>query len=126
MELKQIDTPNAPGAIGAYSQAIAVGELVYTSGTLPVDPATKAIPEDIKSQATRVLDNLKAILEAAGSGMDKVVKSSIFLADINDFKAVNEVYATYFSKPYPARCCYQVAALPLGAKVEIEMVAAKR
>lgn len=124
-ELKQIDTPNAPSAVGAYSQAIAVGDFVFTSGNLPIDPVSKAMPEDIKAQATVALQNVKAILEAAGTGMNKVVKATVFLADIDDFGAVNEVYATYFSKPYPARSCFAVKTLPLGARVEIEVIAAK-
>ncbi len=125
-EITQIDSPNAPGAVGAYSQAIGLDSFIFTSGSLPIDPETKVMPEDIREQATRVLSNLKAILETAGSGMDKVVKATIFLADINDFAAVNEVYSGFFKKPYPARSCYAVAALPLGAKVEIEVVAVKK
>lgn len=124
-ELKQIDTPNAPSAVGAYSQAIAVGDFVFTSGNLPIDPVSKAMPDDIKAQANLALQNAKAILEAAGTGMNKVVKSTVYLADINDFGAVNEVYSTFFSKPFPARSCFAVKALPLGAKVEIEVIAAK-
>lgn len=124
-EPKQIDTPNAPSAVGAYSQGITIGDFVFTSGQLPIDPVSKAMPEDIKAQAAMALSNVKAILEAAGSGMNKVVKATVFLADINDFAAVNEVYATFFAKPFPARSCFAVAALPLGARVEIEVVAAK-
>lgn len=124
-ELKQIDTPNAPSAVGAYSQAIAVGDFVFTSGNLPIDPVSKAMPDDIKAQANLALQNAKAILEAAGTGMNKVVKSTVYLADINDFGAVNEVYSTFFAKPFPARSCFAVKALPLGAKVEIEVIAAK-
>ena len=124
-KLEPIDSPKAPAAVGPYSQAIAVGNLVYTSGSLPLDPATKAMPEDIKAQATQALTNLKGILEAAGSGMDRVVKATVFLTDIKDFAAVNEVYATFFAKPFPARSCFAVAALPLGAKVEIELVASR-
>lgn len=124
-ELKQIDTPNAPSAVGAYSQAIAVGDFVFTSGNLPIDPVSKAMPDDIKAQANLALQNAKAILEVAGTGMNKVVKSTVYLADINDFGAVNEVYSTFFSKPFPARSCFAVKALPLGAKVEIEVIAAK-
>ncbi len=124
-ERVQIDTANAPAAVGAYSQAIQIGDFVFTSGTLPIDPKTKAMPDDIKAQANQTLINLKAVLEAAGTSLDKVVKATIFLADIKDFQAVNEVYSTFFSKPFPARSCIQVAAIPLGAKVEIEVVAAK-
>lgn len=124
-ELKQIETASAPVAVGAYSQAIEVGGLVYTSGSLPLDPETKKMPEDIKEAAKQALTNIKNILEAAGTGMNKVIKTTIYLVDINDFAAVNEIYATFFSKPYPARSCFAVAALPLGARVEIEAVAAK-
>lgn len=124
-ELKQIDSKNAPGAVGAYSQGIAVGDFIFTSGSLPIDPTSKAMPEDIKAQANLALTNIKGILEEAGSGMGKVIKATIYLADINDFQAVNEVYAGFFGKPYPARSCFAVAALPLGAKVEIEVIAAK-
>ncbi len=123
--LKQIDTPNAPGAVGPYSQAIALGDLIFTSGSLPINPADKSMPDDVKAQAAQALTNLKAILEQAGSGMDKVIKATVFLIDIKDFAAVNEVYATFFSKPFPARSCYAVAALPMGARVEIEVIAAK-
>lgn len=120
---RQIVTDKAPGAIGPYSQALATGNLVFASGQLPIDPATGKMPEDIKDQARQAILNAKAILEAAGSGLDKVVKASVFLADLKDFAAMNEVYASFFSQPYPARSCYQVAALPLGAKVEVEVIA---
>ena len=122
--LSVIDTGNAPGAVGPYSQAITVGGLIFTSGQLPMEPATKTMPEDIKKQAKNSLTNVKNILEAGGSSLAKVVKTTIFLADIKDFAAVNEVYATFFTKPFPARSCFAVKALPLGAKVEIEAVAA--
>lgn len=122
---KQIHTPNAPSAVGAYSQAIEIGNFVFISGMLPIDPVSKTIPEEVKAQAILVLSNIKAVIEAAGSAMDKVVKATVLLADIGDFAAVNEVYATFFSKPFPARSCFAVAELPLGAKVEVEVVAAK-
>ncbi|MDR3077456.1 MAG: Rid family detoxifying hydrolase [Planctomycetota bacterium] len=122
-ELRKIETDKAPLAVGAYSQAIRIGDLVFTSGNLPIDPVNKTMPEDVKTQAKTALANVKAVLEAAGSGMDRVVKSTVFLADIKDFQAVNEVYAAFFSPPYPARSCFAVAALPLGAKLEIEVVA---
>lgn len=124
-KLEPVESQNAPAAVGPYSQAIVLGDLVFTSGSLPIDPATKAMPDDIKDQAKQALANLQAILEAAGAGLDKVVKATVFLADIKDFAAVNEVYATFFGKPFPARSCFQVAALPMGAKVEIELIAAK-
>ena len=124
-ELREIATAKAPAAVGAYSQGIDAGGLVFTSGSLPIDPETKTMPADVKAQAARSLNNLKGILEEAGLGMDRVVKASVFLADIDDFQAVNEVYASFFSRPYPARSCYAVAALPMGAKVEIELVAVR-
>lgn len=124
-QLEQIVSGQAPAAIGAYSQGIGCGDFVFTSGCLPIDPATKKMPEDITAQARQALTNVKAILEAAGTGMHRVVKATVFLADIKDFPAVNEVYASFFSQPYPARSCFAVAALPMGAKVEVEVVAAK-
>ena len=120
----KIDTPNAPGAIGPYSQGVAVGGLVFTSGQLPVDPATGAIPEGIAAQAEWSCKNVGAILEAAGSGLDKVVKTTCFLSDMNDFAAFNEVYARYFASK-PARSCVAVRALPKGALCEIEAIAEK-
>ncbi len=124
-DLQPIETTNAPAAVGAYSQGVAAGDFVFTSGCLPLDPVSKTMPADIKDQARMSLQNVKAIVEAAGSGMDKVVKCTVFLADINDFAAVNEVYSTFFANPFPARSCFAVAALPLGARVEIEAVARK-
>ena len=118
-----ISTPNAPGAIGPYSQGYAFGDLVLPSGQIPVDPATGAIPEGIAAQAEQSCKNVGAILEAAGSGFDKVVKTTCFLSDINDFAAFNGVYAKYFPEGAPARSCVEVAALPLGAKVEVEVIA---
>ncbi len=120
-----IATEKAPAAIGPYSQAIATSDLVFTSGQLPIDPATKTMPEGIKEQATNSLANVKAILEAAGTSLDKVVKTTVYLVDMADFAAVNEVYSSFFSAPFPARSCFAVKALPLGAKVEIEVVAAR-
>jgi 2-iminobutanoate/2-iminopropanoate deaminase len=120
---ERIDTDKAPGAVGPYSQAMSTANLVYTSGQLGINPANKIMPEDVREQASMCLNNLKAILEAAGSGLDKVLKATVFLTDMSDFAAVNEVYAGFFSQPYPARSCFAVKALPLGAKVEIEVVA---
>ena len=122
---KAIATVNAPGAIGPYSQAVQAGNTVYVSGQLPIDPATGAMPEDVAAQAKQSLANVKAVLEAAGSSMEKVVKTTIFLADIADFAAVNEVYAAAFPQPCPARSCFAVAALPKSAKIEIEAIAVK-
>ena len=122
--MTKIDTPHAPGAIGPYSQGYAVGGLVITSGQLPVDPATGAMPEGIAAQAEWSCKNVGAILEAAGSGLDKVVKTTCFLSDMNDFAAFNEVYARYFASK-PARSCVAVRALPKGALCEIEAIAEK-
>ena len=119
-----IDTKNAPGAIGPYSQAIQIGDLLFVSGQVPIDPSTGAIVEgDIKAQAQQSLNNLKAILNAAGTNMGAVVKTTVFLADMNDFAAMNEVYAQFFQEPFPARSAVQVARLPKDAKVEIEAIA---
>lgn len=124
-EKNEVVTDKAPPAIGAYSQGIDAGMFVFTCGCVPVNPTTKTMPADIREATAQALDNLKGILEAAGSGMGKVVKATVLLADINDFGAVNEVYSTYFQKPYPARSCFAVAALPMGARVEIELIALK-
>lgn len=121
-----ISTPKAPAAIGPYSQGIGMGNLVFTSGQLPLNPETKTMPDDISEQAKQSLSNVQAILEAAGAGLDTVIKVTIFLADMGDFAKVNAVYDTFFKQPYPARSCFAVAALPLGARVEIEAVAAKK
>ena len=118
-----VSTSNAPAAIGPYSQALDLGDLVFVSGQIPVDPATGLMADTVEEQAAQSLANLKAILAAAGLSMSNVVKTVIFLADINDFAAVNQVYTQAFSEPYPARSCVQVAAIPKGAKLEIECIA---
>ena len=121
-----ISTANAPAAIGPYSQAIDLGNLVITSGQLPIDPATGAFPEGIQAQTKQSLSNVKAILEAAGLSMDSVVKTTVFLSDMNNFGAMNEVYATFFTEgSYPARSAVEVARLPKDALVEIEVIAVK-
>lgn len=120
-----IHTDDAPRAIGPYSQAIEHGGTVYVSGQIPIDPATGELVEGgIEQQARRSLTNVRNILEAAGTGMDRVLRVSVLLADIGDFAAMNDVYAEFFSEPYPARAAYGVAGLPKGALVEIEVVAA--
>ena len=124
MEKTVIATNNAPGAIGPYSQGWVVGEFVYTSGQIPVDPATGAIPEGIAAQAEQSCKNVGAILEAAGSGFDKVFKTTCFLADMGDFATFNEVYAKYFTSK-PARSCVAVKTLPKGVLCEIEAIAVK-
>ena len=119
-----IHTPKAPAAVGPYSQAVQAGKTIYVSGQLPLDPATGAFPaDDIVSQTHQSLKNVKHILEAAGADLSCVVKVTVLLKDIADFAAMNEVYATYFSAPYPARAAFQVACLPKNALVEIECVA---
>ena len=124
--IKPIATSKAPAAIGPYSQGIAAGSFVFASGQLPINPATGEMPNDITEQARQSLTNLKAILEEAGASMDSVAKVTIFLADIADFAKVNEVYNTFFAEPYPARSCFAVAAIPKGARVEIEAIAMKK
>ena len=125
--MKKIQTAKAPAAIGPYSQGIDAGAFVYTSGQLGVDPATGALGADVTEQAELSLQNIEAILAEAGLGMGDVVKTLIFLADMNDFAAVNAVYAKHFAAdPLPARSCVQVAALPQGGLIEIEAVAVRK
>jgi 2-iminobutanoate/2-iminopropanoate deaminase len=124
MKRKIISTEHAPAAVGPYSQAVRVGKLLYTAGQIPLDPATgKLVEGDIAVQAERALDNLQAVLEAAGTSLKNVVKTTVFLQNMDDFGAMNEVYARYFVKKPPARSAVEVAALPLGAQIEIEAVA---
>ena len=121
-----IHTENAPAAIGPYSQAIQAGNTIYVSGQLPIDPATGAFAgEDIAAQTRQSLLNIKSILAAAGADMRNVVKTTVLLADIADFAAMNAVYAEFFTAPYPARAAFQAACLPKNALVEIECVAVK-
>jgi len=124
-QMKQIiHSDAAPKAVGPYSQAVRAGHLLFISGQLPLDPATmKITAETVADQAVQVFANMKAILGQAGLGFEHLVKTTVLLADIRDFAAVNEVYARYFAGDFPARAAYQVAALPLGAKVEIEAIA---
>ena len=127
MDKEILSTNNAPAAIGPYSQGIAAGSFVFVSGQLPICAATGEMPEDIKAQAEMSLLNVKAVLEAAGSSLDKVVKTTCFLADINDFAAFNEVYARMMPKTgAPSRSAVGIAALPKGAKVEIEAIAIRQ
>lgn len=121
---KIIHTDNAPKAIGPYSQAIKAGNLLFVSGQVPFDPATMEIVEGgVQEQTTRVLENLKAILKEAGASFDNVVKTTVFIKDMNDFGAINEIYAKYFGENKPARACVEVARLPRDVKVEIEVIA---
>jgi 2-iminobutanoate/2-iminopropanoate deaminase len=119
-----ISSPGAPKAIGPYSQAVRAGQLLFVSGQVPLDPATGQMVEgDIAAQTRRVFDNLAAVLKAGGRSFADVVRTTVFLADMNDFGAVNEVYGTYFTEPYPARATVQVARLPKDARVEIDVIA---
>lgn len=122
-----VKTDKAPQAIGPYSQAIEVNGMVYTSGVVPIDPATGNVVEgDIKVQAARVFESMKALLEAAGSSCEDVVKTTVFIKDMNDFAALNEIYADYFTGDFPARSCVEVARLPKDVLIEMEAVAIKK
>ena len=123
--IKQISTDKAPAAIGPYSQALDLGSMVFVSGQIPVDPATGKMADSVEEQAVQALTNLKNVLAAAGVGMENVVKTVVFLADLADFATVNGIYESFFKSPYPARSCVQVAAIPKGAKLEIECIAVK-
>lgn len=123
MNKQTLNTQNAPAAIGPYSQGVKVGNLIFTSGQLPINTQSGELVADIEGATKQSLDNVKAILESSGSSMDKVVKTVVFLKDMNDFAAMNTVYATYFSTNPPARSAVQVARLPKDAIVEIEAIA---
>jgi len=119
-----ISTTKAPGAIGPYSQGIKFGNLIFVSGQTPLDPETRQIVEgDVQAQTRQCLENIKAILEAAGTNLDNVLKSTVFIKDMNSFGKVNEIYAQYFTKNQPARSCVEVARLPMDVLVEIEVIA---
>ena len=121
--MKQIiSTPNAPAAIGTYSQAVKVGDTTYLSGQIPLDPASMQLVDGFENQVRRVFENLKAVCEAAGGSLNELVKVNVFLIDLGNFAKVNEIMATYFDQPYPARAAVGVSALPRGAQVEIEGV----
>ncbi|NLI90320.1 MAG: RidA family protein [Epulopiscium sp.] len=123
MSKEVIETNKAPGALGPYSQAIKINGMVYTSGQLGINPETGEMPDDLESQAHQVFKNIKAVLEAAGTDMDKVVKTLVFLSDMDDFLAVNKIYEEYFTGDYPARSAVEVARLPKDAKLEVEVIA---
>lgn len=125
MEIKTIQTAKAPQAIGPYSQAVVAGNMVFTAGQIPLDPETMELVggDDVAAQTERVLENVKAILEAAGASLQSVVKTTVFLADMNDFAAMNAVYARYFGDHRPARSTVQAAGLPKNVKVEIDTIA---
>lgn len=123
---QEIKTEKAPGAIGPYSQAVEAGGMIYTSGMIPINPETgELVAGSVEKQAEQAISNLKNLLEAAGSSMDKVVKTVVFIRDMEDFTKINEVYAEYFSQPFPARSCVQVARLPKDVAIEIEAIAEK-
>ena len=122
---KVIATDKAPAAIGPYSQAIEVNGMVYTSGVIPVVPETGEIPQGSAAQAKQALTNLSNLLQAAGTSMDNVVKTTVFIKDMNDFGAINEVYQTFFSSDFPARSCVEVARLPKDVLIEVEAIAIK-
>jgi len=122
--LKPVNTPAAPAAIGPYSQAIVAGNLVFTAGQIPLEPTTmQMVPGDVAAQTARVMENIQAVLEAAGASLQSVVKTTVFLADMNDFNAMNEVYGRYFGDHKPAGSTVQVARLPRDVRVEIDTVA---
>lgn len=121
--MKAISTPKAPNAIGPYSQAITAGGMIYVSGQIPVNPKTGELETEITKATAQAIENIKAILEAGGSSLAKVCKTTVFLKSLNDFVPMNEVYAQYFTEPFPARACFEVGKLPKDAVVEIECVA---
>jgi len=121
---KEINSSKAPGAIGPYSQAVMAGNLIFVSGQLPINAATGEMPSDIKAQTTQSIENIKSILAEAGASLDNVVKTTVFLADMSLFGAMNEVYAEHFKAVYPARAAFAVKELPKQALVEIEVIAA--
>lgn len=124
MKKEIISTDKAPKAIGPYSQATKVGNFIFTSGQIPINPTTgEVVSGDIKVQTQQVLENLKAVLAASGAGLESVVKTTVFISDMNEFAAVNEVYAQYFTGEFPSRSCVQVARLPKDVGVEIEAIA---
>ncbi|MCK4683305.1 RidA family protein [Candidatus Bipolaricaulota bacterium] len=123
MAKKAIETSKAPGAVGPYSQGIRAGDLIFVSGQLPANAEGMLIIDDIAAATRQSLENVNAVLSAAGAQMSDVVKATVFLTDMGDFSAMNKVYGEFFSDPFPARACIEVAALPKGAKVEIEVIA---
>lgn len=122
---KVISTDKAPGAIGPYSQAIEVNGMVFTSGVIPVNPATGVIPEGVEAQATQAFTNLTNLVEASGAAMSQVVKTTVFIKEMNDFGRINEIYAKFFKEPYPSRSCVEVARLPKDVLLEVEAIVAK-
>lgn len=119
----EIKTNNAPSAIGPYSQGIIIGDFVFTSGQIPVNPETNDIPKGVEAQAHQAFSNLKGVLEAAGSSIGNIIKTTVFIKNMEDFSKINEIYAGYFKEPYPARSCVEVARLPKDVLIEIEAIA---
>ena len=126
MDKKVFLTQKGPKAVGPYSTAVCYGDTVYVSGMIPVDPATGKFADDVSAQARQAFENVGTVLGEMGLGYGDVLKTTVFLTDLGDFKTVNEIYAKYFGPDYPARSCVQVAALPLGVKLEIEIIAGRR
>ncbi len=122
---RAISTDKAPAAIGPYSQAIEVNGMVYTSGVIPVDPSTGEIPSGVEAQAEQAFSNMKALLSASGTDMEQVVKTTVFIKEMNDFGKINEIYAKYFTGTFPARSCVEVARLPKDVLLEVEAIATK-
>ena len=122
IQMQEIKTTNAPAAIGPYSQAIKVGGFLFTSGQIPVDPATGNIPEGVEAQARQAMTNVKNLIEVSGASVDKVVKTTVFIKNMNDFAKINEIYAEFFTEPYPARSCVEVARLPKDVLLEVESI----
>ena len=120
-----VKTDKAPGAIGPYSQGINVGNMYFFSGQIPLNPETGLMPEGIEAQAHQALKNAQAVIKASGAKWENVIKTTVFITNIDDFAKVNEIYATYFTQPYPARSCVEVSKLPKGALIEIEVIAKK-
>ena len=120
--MKEIKTSNAPAAIGPDSQAIVVGNMLFTSGQIPIDPKTGEIPEGVEAQARQALTNVKNLIEAAGASIDNVVKTTVFIKNMDDFAKINEIYAQYFTEPFPARSCVEVARLPKDVLLEVETI----
>ena len=120
-----ISTDKAPSAIGPYSQAIEINHMVYTSGAIPVNPVTGEIPEGVEAQANQAFSNICALVEEAGSKVENIVKTTVFIKDMNDFGKINEIYKTYFKEPFPARSCVEVARLPKDVLLEVEAIAWK-
>lgn len=120
--MKEIKTNSAPQAIGPYSQAIVCGNLLFTSGQIPIIPETGELAQGLEAQAHQVFKNIKNLIEAAGSSIDNVVKTTVFIKDMNDFAKINEIYAEYFTEPYPARSCVEVARLPKDVSLEVETI----